>query len=68
MRDRYGVAADRIGRVPNHAPPFATAEQHRVKAREELGVADGDLLIGYCGTLAAWQMRERTPLLVQAVQ
>ncbi len=68
VRSRYAVQADRIGRVPNHAPPFEDAEDLRALARLELGVPDDQILIAYCGTLAAWQMPERTPLLVKTVR
>jgi hypothetical protein len=65
VRDRYALAAGRVGRVPNHAEPVEDAEALRDAARAELGVARDALLVAYSGTLAAWQMPAASAALFQ---
>lgn len=65
---RYGVDPTRTAVLPNHAREVPQAEDWRGTARGELGVTGGQLLIAYCGTLAAWQMAEESALLVGALR
>jgi len=65
--ERYGIGHDRVGSVANHARPVENAENLRSAARGELNVGDDEILITYCGTLAAWQMAEESALLVRAL-
>jgi hypothetical protein len=68
VAQRYDLDAKRLGRVPNHAEAVPDAEARREKARAELGVAPGALLVAYSGTLAAWQMPEASAGLFQALK
>lgn len=64
---RYGIAAERLGVVPNHATAVSDAESLRAGARGELSVEDDEVLVAYCGTLAAWQMVDASCLLMRAL-
>ncbi|MCE9638308.1 MAG: hypothetical protein K8T90_21615 [Planctomycetes bacterium] len=73
VKQRYGLADERLGRAPNHsgearARSSDDAEATRTKVRAELGVADGALLVIYSGTMAAWQKPDTSALLVKALE
>lgn len=68
VANRYGLPVEDMGVVPNHARIVADAEDLRGQARAELGLTGGELLVTYCGTLAAWQMAEESVVLVKAFQ
>jgi glycosyltransferase involved in cell wall biosynthesis len=68
LGERYGTDRSRIAVIANHARPVPYAEDLRGAARGELGITGGELLITYCGTLAAWQMAEESALLVRSLR
>lgn len=68
VRQRHGLADEKLGRAPNHAGEVRWAEDLRVAAREELRVEPGALLVVYSGTMAAWQKPAESALLVKALQ
>lgn len=65
---RYGVPADGLGVVPNHARPVPDAESLRSSARGELSIEDDEVVVAYCGTLAAWQMVDASVLLARELE
>jgi hypothetical protein len=65
---RYGISHERLGAVANHARPVEFAEDLRGAARGELNITGEQVLMAYCGTLAAWQMAEGSGLLYQALR
>ena len=65
---RYGIDPSRVAVLANHAREVPFAEDLRGTSRGELGLSGGQLLVAYCGTLAAWQMAEESALLVKALQ
>jgi len=68
VKQRYGVADEKLGRAPNHSGEVRWAEDLRAAARKDLGVADDALLVVYSGTMAAWQKPEESALLVRALR
>lgn len=68
VAQRWGLADARLGHVPNHTGLVDGAEDLRAATRRELGIDDRTLLVIYSGTMAAWQLPDRSAQLVRALQ